>query len=131
MSSIVITIPNQVPRKYAVPESFTYRELQTIKNVTGLRPAEFEDALESGDPDIVIALAVICAQRAGHAITADDLMDLEVGAQPSIADYAVFYVEYWKVNRLKEELPANLAAHYKRMRARPAVEKAIKMEGLA
>jgi hypothetical protein len=80
MSSIVITIPNQVPRKYAVPESFTYRERQTIKNVTGLRPAEFEDALESGDPDIVIALAVICAQRAGHAITADDLMDLEVGA---------------------------------------------------
>jgi glutathione S-transferase len=52
------------------------------------------------------------------------------GAQPNIADYAVFYVEYWKVNRLKEELPPNLAAHYQRMRARPAVEKAIKMEGL-
>lgn len=80
MSHIVIAIPNQVPRKYAVPESFTYRELQTIKTVTGLRPAEFEDALNSGDPDIVIALAVICAQRAGHNITADDLMDLEVGA---------------------------------------------------
>ena len=80
MSSIVITIPNQVPRKYAVPDSFTYRELQTIKQVTGLRPAEFEDALQSGDPDIVIALAVICAKRAGHNITADDLMDLEVGA---------------------------------------------------
>lgn len=80
MSSIVIAIPNQLPRKYPVPESFTYRELQTIKTVTGLRPAEFEDALNSGDPDIVIALAVICAQRAGHNMTADDLMDLEVGA---------------------------------------------------
>lgn len=80
MSSIVIAIPNQVPRKYPVPESFTYRELQTIKTVTGLRPVEFEDALNSGDPDIVIALAVICAKRAGHKITADDLMDLEVGA---------------------------------------------------
>ena len=53
------------------------------------------------------------------------------GAQPSIADYAIFYIEYWKVNRLKEELPPKLAAHYRRMRARPAVEKAIKMEGLA
>ena len=52
------------------------------------------------------------------------------GAQPSIADYAIFYIEYWKVNRLKEELPPKLAAHYQRMRARPAVEKAIKMEGL-
>lgn len=80
MSSIVIAIPNQVPRKYPVPESFTYRELQTIKTVTGLRPVEFEDALNSGDPDIVIALAVICAKRAGHNITAEDLMDLEVGA---------------------------------------------------
>ncbi len=80
MSHIVIAIPNQVPRKYAVPESFTYRELQTIKTVTGLRPAEFEDALNSGDPDIVIALAVICAARAGHNLTHDDLLDLEVGA---------------------------------------------------
>lgn len=80
MSHIVISIPNQVPRKYPVPDSFTYRELQTIKTVTGLRPAEFEDALNVGDPDIVIALSVICAKRAGHNITADDLMDLEVGA---------------------------------------------------
>ena len=80
MSHLVIAIPNQVPRRYPVPDSFTYRELQTMKTVTGLRPAEFEDALNSGDPDIVIALAVICAQRAGHSITADDLMDLEVGA---------------------------------------------------
>jgi hypothetical protein len=80
VSSIVIAIPHQVPRKYPVPDGFTYRELQTIKTVTGLRPAEFEDALNSGDPDIVIALAVICAKRAGHNMTADDLMDLEVGA---------------------------------------------------
>lgn len=80
MSSIVIHIPNQIPRKYPVPESFTYRELQLIKTSTGLRPADFEDALQSGDPDIVIALALICAKRAGHSMTADDLMDLEVGA---------------------------------------------------
>lgn len=80
MSHIVIAIPNEVPRRYPIPDSFTYRELNTIKTVTGLRPAEFEDALGTGDPDMVIALASICAQRAGHRITADDLMDLEVGA---------------------------------------------------
>jgi hypothetical protein len=79
MADLVIHIPNQVPRKYPVPESFTYRELQTIKTVTGLRPAELEDALSSGDPDIVIALGIICAKRAGHTITEDDLLDLEVG----------------------------------------------------
>jgi hypothetical protein len=79
MADLVIHIPNQVPRKYPVPENFTYRELQTIKTVTGLRPAEFEEALGSDDPDIVIALAMICAKRAGHIVTPDDLLDLEIG----------------------------------------------------
>lgn len=79
MPSIIINLPGQIPRKYPVPESFTYRELHTIKTVTGLRPVDFEDALASGDPDIVVALAVVCAKRAGHNITQDDLLDLEVG----------------------------------------------------
>lgn len=79
MPNIVLNLPGQIPRRYPVPESFTYRELQTIKQVTGLRPAEFEDALSSGDPDIVVALAVVCANRAGHRITEDDILDLEVG----------------------------------------------------
>ena len=54
--------------------------MQTIKTVTGLRPGDFENALVTGDPDIVIALAVICAGRAGHKITPEMLLDLEVGA---------------------------------------------------
>lgn len=80
MNYITIDIPGQVKRKYPVPESFTYRELGVIKNETGLRPGDFEDALATGDPDIVISLAVICAQRAGHKITRNDLLDLDVGA---------------------------------------------------
>lgn len=80
MADLVISIPNQIPRKYPVPESFTYRELQTFKTVAGLRPAELEDALFSGDPDVVIALAMICAKRSGHPFTEEDLLDLEVGA---------------------------------------------------
>ena len=80
MNYITIDIPGQVKRKYPVPESFTYRELGVIKHETGLRPGDFEDALATGDPDIVISLAVICAQRAGHKITRDDLLDLDVGA---------------------------------------------------
>jgi hypothetical protein len=80
MADLVIAIPGEVPRKYPVPDSFTYRELNTIKTVTGLRPAEFEDALASGDPDIVISLAVVCSQRAGHKITRETLLDLDVGS---------------------------------------------------
>ena len=79
MASLIIEIPNQVPRKYAVPDSFTYRELQTFKTVAGVRPTEMEDALFSGDPDVIVALAMVCARRAGHNITEDMLLDLEVG----------------------------------------------------
>lgn len=80
MAEIVISIPNQVPRKYPVPDSFTYRELQEFKTVAGVRPTEMEDALFSGDPDVIIALARICALRAGHDIPTETLLDLEVGA---------------------------------------------------
>lgn len=48
----------------------------------------------------------------------------------SIADAALFYVEFWASARLKMELPANLKAHYRRMLARPAVQRVLKEEGL-
>lgn len=49
----------------------------------------------------------------------------------SIADAALFYVEFWWAGRLKEHLPPNCAAHYGRMRARPAVGRVMQKEGLA
>src|SRR5271166_1882706 len=49
----------------------------------------------------------------------------------SIADAALFYVEFWGAARLKMELPANCAAHYKRMLAHPAVQRMMQQEGLA
>ncbi len=53
------------------------------------------------------------------------------GAQMSIADAALFYLEFWVAERMKQPLPAHVAAHYMRMRARPAVAKALADEGLA
>jgi glutathione S-transferase len=49
----------------------------------------------------------------------------------SFADSAVFYVSFWWNGRLKKELPGNVAAHYARMRARPAVQRTLQQEGLA
>ena len=49
----------------------------------------------------------------------------------SIADTALFYCCYWWAERLKKELPPNVAAHYARMRARPAVQRTLAAEGLA
>jgi len=53
------------------------------------------------------------------------------GQAPSIADFALFYICFWKANRLKEPFSPNLAAHHARMRARPSVAKALADEGFA
>ncbi|MCA3364819.1 MAG: glutathione S-transferase N-terminal domain-containing protein [Roseomonas sp.] len=49
----------------------------------------------------------------------------------SFADTALFYVSFWWAARLNKPLPANVAAHYARMNARPAVQRTMKAEGLA
>jgi glutathione S-transferase len=48
----------------------------------------------------------------------------------SIADAALFYVESW-AGAKGVALPANCAAHLARMKARPAVQRAMQQEGLA
>ena len=48
----------------------------------------------------------------------------------SIADAAVFYVELW-ATRANVPLPPNCAAHFARMKARPAVAAVMKKEGIA
>jgi glutathione S-transferase len=54
-----------------------------------------------------------------------------VTGQFSFADTAVFYVAFWWAGRLNRPLPKNVAAHYARMQARPAVQRTLKAEGLA
>lgn len=49
----------------------------------------------------------------------------------SVADSAVFYVSFWGAKRLGMTLPPNLAAHFDRMLARPAVQRMLAAEGLA
>ncbi len=49
----------------------------------------------------------------------------------SIADAALFFVEYWGGDLFKLDLPPNVAAHLARMKARPAVQRVLKAEGLA
>ncbi|WP_149536195.1 glutathione S-transferase family protein [Siccirubricoccus phaeus] len=49
----------------------------------------------------------------------------------SFADAALFYVSFWWKGRLGKELPPNVAAHYARMLARPAVQRTLQAEGLA
>jgi glutathione S-transferase len=48
----------------------------------------------------------------------------------SIADAALFYTEFWAAAHTGITLPANCAAHYERMKARPAVARAMAQEGI-
>jgi glutathione S-transferase len=64
------------------------------------------------------------------------IMDAQIGSKPyvmgdfSIADTALFYVEYWEVGRLKNKLPENLERHFMTMLSRPSVQKVFADEGL-
>lgn len=49
----------------------------------------------------------------------------------SVADAALFYVEFWAADRMSIPLPANCAAHLARMKARPSVQRVMAEEGLA
>jgi hypothetical protein len=79
VADIVIAHP-EGERRYPIPETFTYREIGTIKRVSGIRAGELEAALAAGDVDVIVALAVICATRAGETVTAADFENLDFGA---------------------------------------------------
>jgi glutathione S-transferase len=67
----------------------------------------------------------------GFAIINRELEGREyVADQFSIADAALFYVEFWAV-RIDIPLPENCAAHYRRMLTRPAVRQVLAEEGYA
>ncbi len=78
-TEIVIEWP-EGPKRYAMPESFTYREMGRIKTLTGIRAGEIEDALLAGDTDVIIAIAQIAAERANDTAPIEALENLEFGA---------------------------------------------------
>lgn len=49
----------------------------------------------------------------------------------SIADSALYYVEFWVAEVAKWPLPANVQKHYDRMKQRPSVQVSRKEEGVA
>lgn len=77
---LVITWADEHQDAFEVPESYTYREIKTMRQITGLEPAQFEDAVANGNADLAIALAVVSSARAGKQINPEQLYDLPFGA---------------------------------------------------
>lgn len=67
-------------KEYPIPESFTYRELDIIKQTAGVRPAEFLDAFRAGDAMVLVALAIIVKRRAGETVDVEALKDMDASS---------------------------------------------------
>jgi hypothetical protein len=68
-------------KSYDITPPFTNGELHLIKKVAGVRAGEFEEALESGDNDMLVALACVAARRNGTARpTLEELWEMEAGS---------------------------------------------------
>ncbi|RBP01270.1 glutathione S-transferase [Roseiarcus fermentans] len=123
-------VPASAERQARMMEAMDY-VIGTV-HATGFRrlfrPAEF--AAREADHDAVKARGLEIV-RNGFALIDRDLADADwVVGDFSLADAALFYTAFWAAARLGIPLPDRVEAHYRRMRARPAVERALKDEGL-
>jgi glutathione S-transferase len=84
-------------------------------------PADEDKVKERGKEMVEKGFAVLDKALAGKDY---------VAGQFSIADSALFYVEFWGGKRMNMKLPANCDAHLNRMLARPAVQRVMQQEGL-
>jgi len=93
------------------------------------RPANYSP--NEAEHDAVKAKGAEMAQK-GFAVMDKALAGKEwLGGEYSIADSALFYICYWGAKRVGMTLPPNVAAHFDRMMARPAVQRMLEQEGLA
>ena len=84
-------------------------------------PADEDKVKERGKEIVEKGYAVLDKALAGKDYVAGSF---------SIADSALFYVEFWGAKRMNMKLPPNCEAHLNRMLARPAVQRVMQQEGL-
>ena len=85
-------------------------------------PAEHDQLKERGMTAMLAAFDVVDGQLAGKDYLTGDF---------SIADTALYYVEYWAADIAGWQLPPNVQAHFDRMKARPSVQTSRELEGVA
>ena len=86
-------------------------------------PEAIEQLKVRGKEAMLAALGVVDEQLDGKTWVMGDTY--------SIADTALYYNEYWAVDVAGWDLPANVRAHYERMKERPAVQANRTLEGVA
>lgn len=74
--------------EYDLDLTFTHRDYRTIKQLSGVRALEVEDALQAGDMDVILAVAEIALQRAGVPHSIEQLWDAEGGSLKLVQEEA-------------------------------------------
>ena len=82
-------------------------------------PADYEAVKAQGLEIVKKSFAIVNALLAGRDFVVNHF---------TIADAALFYVEFW-ANRIEIPLPENCQAHYQRLLNRPAVKQVLLEEG--
>jgi hypothetical protein len=67
--------------EYEFDWDFTNRDLHEIKQISGVRAGELEEAGKAGDNDLIVAVAHIVLHRYGKDIPLDVLWDAPAGAK--------------------------------------------------
>ncbi len=94
-----------------------------------LRPQKFTpndgdlEWVQGNGKDIVMKAAGFLSEQLGDR-------PFIMGEKLTIADAALFYTMFWGIRRLKLDLPENLIAYFERMSARPAAQRAMRLEDL-
>lgn len=65
--------------EFELPEELTFKEMQQIKGISGLNPGQIPDALDDGDPMLVVAFVIIAAGRSGKRLSEDKVMGWTLG----------------------------------------------------
>lgn len=74
--------------EFDMPDKFTFREMNFIKKMTGLRAGELYPALNAGDSDVFVAFALTAIRRAHSDLDEDQILDLEIGTIEMIVEDA-------------------------------------------
>ncbi|MEK4032203.1 glutathione S-transferase N-terminal domain-containing protein [Methylocystis sp. IM3] len=95
-----------------------FRRVFTPERYAGRQP-DVEAIKAEGREIVACALIAVDTELAGKDYVAGDF---------SIADAALFYVEFW-ADKTGMALPRNCQTHYERMKTRPAVRQVLAEEG--
>ena len=79
MPKVIIDTP-RLKGEYELDLVFTHRDFSLIKRIAGVRANEVMDALNAGDLDIVVAVAMIALRRATVPFHENDLWDAPAGS---------------------------------------------------